>query len=144
LFITNIPCAGLPLTEKNECIILGFGDSVINGGTIIDQDSLATTITENQLQNRIGNGVRFLNISAPSWGPDNCAAYLNKYGSFNARMLVLFVSSHDAHDNMTLKKWLEFSSPILNEPTIGGSGGNRPIFKTSCYECDQRIKRLMT
>ncbi|HET6539068.1 MAG TPA: hypothetical protein VFG46_01215, partial [Chryseolinea sp.] len=42
----------LPLTDKKECIILGFGDSVINGGTLVDQDSLATTITENQLQNR--------------------------------------------------------------------------------------------
>jgi len=48
-----------------------------------------------------------LNISAGSWGPDNCAQYMQKYGDFNARMIILFVSSHDAHDNMTF------------EPTVG-------------------------
>lgn len=94
----------LPLREEDECVILGFGDSVLNGGTLTDQDSLATTIVENQLQQNINKGSRFLNVSAGSWGPDNCAAYLNKNGSFNAKMIVLFVSSHDAHDNMTFEK----------------------------------------
>ena len=92
-----------PLADNETCVVLGFGDSVINGGSLTDQDSLATTIVENQFQ----NGVRFLNISAGSWGPDNCAQYLDKYGDFNAKMIVLFVSSHDAHDNMTF------------EPTVG-------------------------
>ncbi len=94
----------LPLTKDDTCIVLGFGDSILNGGVLTDQDSLATTLVENQLQEKGNNGVRFLNISAGSWAPDNCAAYLNKYGSFNAKMIVLFVSSHDAHDNMTFEK----------------------------------------
>jgi hypothetical protein len=89
----------LPLNKDDTCIVLGFGDSILNGGVLTDQDSLATTIVENQLQNQ-GNRVRFLNISAGSWAPDNCAAYLDKYGSFKAKMIILFVSSHDAHDNM--------------------------------------------
>jgi hypothetical protein len=83
---------------------LGFGDSVINGGALTDQDSLATTIIESKYRQDHGDGFRFLNISAGSWGPDNCAAYLNKYGPFNAKMLILFVSSHDAHDNMTFER----------------------------------------
>lgn len=86
-----------PLLQSDSCIVLGFGDSVINGGTLTDQDSLATTMVEASMD---GN-IRFLNISAGSWGPDNCAAYLKKHGDFGARMFVLFVSSHDAHDNMT-------------------------------------------
>jgi lysophospholipase L1-like esterase len=94
---------GLPIEADDGCIVLGFGDSVLNGGTLTDQDSLATTIVEKQLQ-QINAGIRFLNISAGSWGPDNCAAYLNKYGSFNAKMIILFVSSHDAYDNMTFEK----------------------------------------
>ncbi len=94
----------LPMSREDKCIILGFGDSVINGGTLTSQDSLATTLVENELQYRVNKGVRFLNISAGSWGPDNCAAYLKKYGSFDAKMIVLFVSSHDAHDNMTFEK----------------------------------------
>jgi len=106
----------LPLSDKDKCIVLGFGDSIINGGTVIDQDSLATTITENQLRSEIGDGVRFLNISAPSWGPDNCAAYLNKYGSFNAKMIILFVSSHDAHDNMTFEKTVGVHESYPEQP----------------------------
>jgi hypothetical protein len=93
-----------PLSETDDCIVLGFGDSVINGGTLTDQDSLATTIIENRMSKEIGNGFRFLNISAGSWGPDNCAAYLERFGSFGAKMIVLFVSSHDAYDNMTFDK----------------------------------------
>lgn len=87
-----------PINKNDSCVVLGFGDSVINGGVLTDQDSLATTIVENKL------GVRFLNISAGSWGPDNCAGYLKKYGDFNAKLIILFVSSHDAHDNMTFEK----------------------------------------
>jgi len=89
-----------PLNSQDTCLVLGFGDSVLNGGTIVDQDSLATTIVDTQL----GAGQRFLNISAGSWGPDNCAEYLKKYGDFKPIMLILFVSSHDAHDNMTREK----------------------------------------
>lgn len=44
--------------------------------------------------------MQMLNISAGSWGPDNCAAYLKKYGLFNAKGIFLLVSSHDAYDNM--------------------------------------------
>ena len=93
----------LPIDADDRCIVLGFGDSVLNGGTLTDQDSIATTIVEKQLQ-RTNESIRFLNISAGSWGPDNCAAYLNKFGSFNAKMIILFVSSHDAYDNMTFEK----------------------------------------
>src|SRR5688572_12431893 len=92
----------LPIDADDRCIVLGFGDSVLNGGTLTDQDSIATTLVEKQLQGSNAN-IRFLNISAGSWGPDNCAAYLNKFGSFNAKMIILFVSSHDAHDNRTFE-----------------------------------------
>jgi hypothetical protein len=94
----------LPLSEDDKCVVLGFGDSVINGGVLTDQDSLATTIVEKKVRKEANDGFRFLNISAGSWGPDNCAAYLKKFGSFEAKMIVLFVSSHDAYDNMTFKK----------------------------------------
>jgi hypothetical protein len=89
-----------PLTSDDGCVVLGLGDSVINGGTLVDQDSLTTTLVENEFSGKL----RFLNISAGSWGPDNCAAYVEKFGTFNAKMIVLFVSSHDAHDNMAFDK----------------------------------------
>lgn len=93
----------LPIASSDTCIVLGFGDSVINGGAPTDQDSLATSIVEENFR-KVGNtAFRFLNVSAGSWGPDNCAAYVKKFGSFDAKMIILFVSSHDAHDNMTFQ-----------------------------------------
>lgn len=80
--------------KKQKKKILGCGDSVINGGVQIDQKNLATTLFEEK------TGVQMLNISAGSWGPDNCAAYLKEKGTFGADGIILVVSSHDAHDNM--------------------------------------------
>ena len=75
--------------------ILGLGDSVIFGGTWMDQDSLATTLFSNE------TGMQMLNISAGSWGPDNCAAYLKEKGTFGAKAMILVCSSHDAYDVMS-------------------------------------------
>lgn len=82
-----------PDTTKN--IILGLGDSVIFGGTWMDQDSLATSIFTKK------TGIQMLNISAGSWGPDNCSAYLREAGTFRAKAMVLVCSSHDAYDVMS-------------------------------------------
>mgnify|MGYP002853279701 CR=1 FL=1 len=77
--------------------VLGCGDSVINGGSLTDQKDLATTLFEEM------TGVQMLNISAGSWGPDNCAAYIEEKGTFDAEGIILVVSSHDAHDNMNFQ-----------------------------------------
>lgn len=81
--------------DSTKQIILGLGDSVIFGGAQTDQDSLATSLFTNE------TGIQMLNISAGSWGPDNCAAFLKHYGLFNAKAMLLVVSSHDAHDIIT-------------------------------------------
>jgi lysophospholipase L1-like esterase len=106
----------LPVQDEDKCIVLGFGDSVINGGALTDQDSLATTIVENRIRQNTNSGFRFFNISAGSWGPDNCAAYLKKYGAFNAKLIILFVSSHDAYDNMTFEKTVGVNQSYPQEP----------------------------
>ena len=74
--------------------VLGLGDSVINGGVQTEQDSLATALFSAE------PGIQMLNISAGSWGSDNCAAFLKHYGLFDAKAMFLVVSSHDAHDIM--------------------------------------------
>ncbi|MCM1522576.1 MAG: hypothetical protein NC039_07995 [Muribaculaceae bacterium] len=79
--------------DSNRVIVLGLGDSVINGGVMTDQSELATTLASDSV-------IQILNISAGSWGPDNCAAYLRRHGTFGAREMLLVVSSHDAHDIM--------------------------------------------
>ena len=81
--------------DSTKTIILGLGDSVIFGGTKLDQDSIATTLFTEE------TGMQMLNISSGSWGPDNCAAYLDEKGTFGAKAMVLVCSSHDAFDVMS-------------------------------------------
>jgi len=87
--------------DSSAIIILGCGDSVINGGSLTDNDSLATTILSQRLTEAWGRKVQFLNIGTGSWGPDNCAAYLARTPLPEPEALVLVTSSHDAHDNMS-------------------------------------------
>ena len=84
--------------DSTKIIVLGLGDSVLFGGVMIDQDSLATSLFS------VETGIQMLNISAGSWGPDNCAAYLKKNGLFGSKAMFLLVSSHDAYDNMDFQK----------------------------------------
>lgn len=84
--------------DSTKQIILGLGDSVLFGGMQSDQDSIATSIFTKENKHS-----QMLNISAGSWGPDNCSAYLKEKGIFNATKMFLVVSSHDAHDNMDFK-----------------------------------------
>lgn len=81
--------------DFTKTIVLGLGDSVIFGGTMLDQDSIATTLFSKE------TGMQMLNISSGSWGPDNCAAYLQEKGTFGAKAMVLVCSSHDAFDVMS-------------------------------------------
>ena len=81
--------------DSTQPIVLGLGDSVIFGGTMLDQDSIATTLFSKE------TGMQMLNISSGSWGPDNCAAYLREKGTFGAKAMVLVCSSHDAFDVMS-------------------------------------------
>ena len=81
--------------DSTKVRVLGLGDSVIFGGTMIDQDSIATTLFSKE------TGMQMLNISGGSWGPDNCAAYLKEKGTFGASAMVLVCSSHDARDIMS-------------------------------------------
>lgn len=89
--------------DSNALIILGFGDSIFNGGVQVDQDSIASSILTRKLTYDFGRKVQVLNVSAGSWGPDNCFEYLKERGDFNAKAIVLVVSSHDAYDVMDFK-----------------------------------------
>ncbi|MER8786327.1 hypothetical protein NKH71_00415 [Mesorhizobium sp. M0983] len=84
--------AHFPITKPSgEFRALVVGDSVINGGALTDQADLATNILS-------VDGALYLNASAGSWGPENEEAYINRFGTFNADMLILVLSTHDAGD----------------------------------------------
>jgi len=89
-----------PAIDVNATKILGFGDSILNGGSRTDQEELATTLLSNYLSDLTKSPLQFLNISAGSWGPDNAFAYLKNNGDFKASKIYLVVSSHDAADHM--------------------------------------------
>ncbi|WP_157277600.1 hypothetical protein [Parabacteroides goldsteinii] len=72
----------------------------INGGVLTEQDSLVTTRLSDSLSKLMGRKVQVLNISAESWGADNCEAHLKRYVTFDAKAAFLLCSSHDAHDNI--------------------------------------------
>lgn len=80
--------------NKEKIPVLCLGDSVLNGGVQTDDSELATSIVTQKTK------FQCLNISAGSWGPDNCAAYLQENGVFNSKIMILVASSHDAFDNM--------------------------------------------
>ena len=131
--------------DSSKTIVLGLGDSVIFGGVMTDQDSTATYIF-----NKI-TGMQMLNISAGSWGPDNCAAYLKHYGTFGAKAMFLLVSSHDAHDNMDFQPvvgrhvsypdkqyWCAWAE-LIDRYVIPRTIGKLFAHKKTDYDPDQKV-----
>ncbi|KAA0993708.1 hypothetical protein [Dyadobacter aurulentus] len=117
------------ILPSDTLVILLIGDSVVNGGSLTDQDSIASTLLEKRFQKDFNRRVRVLNISAGSWGPDNMAAYLKKFGLFNAKLMCLVTSSHDAHDIMS------HQSPVGIDP-----GWPNKQYKVALYELWDRYR----
>lgn len=87
---------------NNEKRILVFGDSVIWGGSLIDQKDLATEILK-EIGLKEGFTLEVGNVSAGSWGPGNWLEYIKERGNFSADIVVLVISSHDWNDNPSYK-----------------------------------------
>lgn len=71
-----------------------LGDSVANGGWWTDQSETISTLLQQQLSTA-GQSVEVLNASANSWGPRNELAYLEKFGTFEAQVVVLLINTDD-------------------------------------------------
>ena len=98
------------VSDKNKKNVLLFGDSVINGGTRVDQKDLSSEILKEKLSEFFQNQVGVHNISAGSWGPENAYRYFEQYVDFDFDMIVMAFSSHDYNDNM------HFRSVVGQEP----------------------------
>jgi len=86
----------------DELRILVFGDSIVNGGAHIDQGEVATSRLQQALAPLVApRPLHVANVSAGSWGPGNWLAFAEERGTFDADVIVLVVSSHDASDNPT-------------------------------------------
>ncbi len=84
--------------DPRELRVLAIGDSVLNGGAQTDQANLATSILQRRLTDALGRPVVVGNVSAASWGPINQAAYVKRFGLFDADVLLIIISSHDYAD----------------------------------------------
>ena len=88
-------------SDTNEFRVLVIGDSVIYGGVRIDQEDIDTEILKRNLQKDLGRPVVAGNASAKSWGPPNELAYLQRFGTLQADVVILELSSHDYADAPT-------------------------------------------
>lgn len=85
--------------------VLLLGDSVANGGWWTDQGETISAMLARQLSLLAAEGgkippsaspsVEVLNASANSWGPRNELAYLQRFGTFEARAVVLLINTDD-------------------------------------------------
>lgn len=96
--------------DENELRILLFGDSVLHGGSLTDQNDLASTIVENKLTSYVSE-ITVGNVSAGSWGPGNWLAYSKEYGFFDSDIIILLISSHDYYDIPTFEPLNQSTHP---------------------------------
>lgn len=77
--------------------VLLLGDSIANGGWWTDQTDTLSALMTQQLQsaNHSYSQVEALNASANSWCPRNELAYLQRFGTFEAQILVLLINTDD-------------------------------------------------
>lgn len=91
--------------------VLILGDSVANGGWWTDQANTISEVLQSKLTSVLSSTVRstqdgtkprasfeqveVLNASANSWGPRNELAYLQRFGLFEARYLILIINTDD-------------------------------------------------
>lgn len=79
-----------PKPEIGTQRILMIGDSIINGGWWTDQKD-----TVSELIARSSDHLEVLNASANSWSPRNELAYLKRFGTFHADVIVLVINTDD-------------------------------------------------
>jgi lysophospholipase L1-like esterase len=95
--------------------ILMVGDSVLNGGSLVDQGQ---TITE-QLKNRLakpGRSAEVLNASAGLWAIGNRAGYLQKFGTFESDMVIIQIGTGDLTQETTPSTLLQQSLDFPEHP----------------------------
>ncbi|MBP0020284.1 MAG: SGNH/GDSL hydrolase family protein [Cyanobacteria bacterium SBLK] len=83
-----------PAPAPETLRIMLVGDSVANGGWWTDENQ---TISQSIQQNAGDRDTiaEVLNASANSWNPRNELAYLQKFGLFNSRVLILLLNTDD-------------------------------------------------
>lgn len=72
-----------------------LGDSIANGAWWTDQSQTISALMTQGLTSVLQQEVTVLNASANSWGPRNQLAYLKRFGTFEAQIIVLLMNTDD-------------------------------------------------
>ncbi|WP_204106400.1 MULTISPECIES: SGNH/GDSL hydrolase family protein [Spirulina sp. CCY15215] len=83
-----------PTPAPETLRIMLVGDSVANGGWWTDREQTISQLMQQQWGDR-RKTIEVLNASANSWGPRNELAYLQRFGLFGSRVLVLLLNTDD-------------------------------------------------
>ncbi len=89
-----------PINKKDKKRILLFGDSVLNGGTDIDQSDILPYVLADLLTSHYHDSIGVYAASAGSWGVENAYGFLTEKIDFDFDAICLVFSGHDYHDNM--------------------------------------------
>jgi lysophospholipase L1-like esterase len=91
--------AAIAKTPAPETLrVLLVGDSIANGGWWTDQENTISNLMMRSLTAiEMSNFTRIevLNASANSWGPRNELAYLKRFSSFDAEVVILLINTDD-------------------------------------------------
>ncbi|MEM8643046.1 MAG: SGNH/GDSL hydrolase family protein [Cyanobacteria bacterium P01_G01_bin.54] len=85
-----------PQCPPDTTRLLLLGDSVANGNWWTDQSQILSQLLQNDLvrQEQFAT-VEVLNASANSWGPRNELAYVQRFGTFGSRWVLLLLNTDD-------------------------------------------------
>jgi lysophospholipase L1-like esterase len=87
-----------PLPDAGTLRVFLLGDSLANGNGWTDQSDILSARIAHYTQPSLPkhyDRIEAINASANSWGPRNELAYLERYGTFGAQVLVLLLNTDD-------------------------------------------------
>lgn len=95
--------------------ILMVGDSVLNGGSLVDQRQTITEQLESRLA-RLGRSAEVLNASAGLWAIGNRVGYLQKFGTFESDMVIVQIGTGDLTQGTTPSTLLQQNLDFPEHP----------------------------
>jgi hypothetical protein len=101
-------------SDPTELRIIMIGDSVINGGSMMDQSELVSTLLQKSLCDDLHRPVVVGNASAGGWGPPNELGWIKTFGTLDADIVVLVLSSHNYAN---VPQWPVPIGPVFDRPT---------------------------
>lgn len=105
-------------SSANEFRVIVVGDSIVYAGVRLDQNEIATEILKRDLEHDFVRPVVVGNASAKSWGPPNELEYLKRYGTLDADVVILELSSHDYADAPTFVPVVGISSDYRDKKPL--------------------------